>query len=31
VDVRRYVRGDPKALTAIALKEPQEKLTRAEL
>jgi hypothetical protein len=31
VDVRRYVRGDPKALTAIVLKEPQEKLTNAEL
>lgn len=31
VDVRRYVRGDPKALTAIALKEPQEKLTDEEL
>ena len=31
VDVRRYVHGDPKALTAIVLKEPQEKLTREEL
>jgi hypothetical protein len=31
VDVRPYVRGDPKALTAIVLKEPQEKLTRSEL
>ena len=31
VDVRRYVRGDPKALTPIALKEPQERLTDAEL
>jgi hypothetical protein len=31
VDVRRYVRGDPNALTAIVLKEPQEKLTEAEL
>jgi hypothetical protein len=31
VDVRRYVRGDPAALTAIVLKEPQERLTRAEL
>jgi hypothetical protein len=31
VDVRRYVRGDPKALTATVLKEPQEKLTRAEI
>jgi hypothetical protein len=31
VDARRYVRGDPKALTAIVLKEPREKLTRAEL
>ena len=31
VDVRRYVRGDPKALTAIVPKEPQEKLTDAEL
>lgn len=31
VDVRRYVRGDPKALTATVLKEPQEKLTDAEL
>ena len=31
VDVRRYVRGDPASLTPIVLKEPQEKLTRAEL
>lgn len=31
VDLRRYVRGDPKALTAIVLKEPREKLTREEL
>jgi hypothetical protein len=31
VDVRRYVRGDPAALTAIMLKEPQERLTDAEL
>lgn len=31
VDVRRYVRGDPAALTVIVLKEPQEKLTREEL
>jgi hypothetical protein len=31
VDVRRYVRGDPAALTPIVLKEPREKLTRAEL
>jgi hypothetical protein len=31
VDVRRYVRGDPKALAAIVLKEPREKLTDAEL
>jgi hypothetical protein len=31
VDVRRYVRGDPAALTAIVLKEPQERLTLAEL
>ena len=31
VDVRRYVRGDPAALTAIVLKEPQERLTEAEL
>ena len=31
VDVRRYVRGDPKALTPIVLKEPQERLTREEL
>lgn len=31
VDVRRYVRGDPAALTAVVLKEPQEKLTDAEL
>ena len=28
VDVRRYVQGDPAALTPIVLKEPQEKLTR---
>jgi hypothetical protein len=31
VDVRRYVRGDPVALTAIILKEPQERLTQEEL
>jgi hypothetical protein len=31
VDVRRYAQGDPKALTATVLKEPQEKLTDAEL
>jgi hypothetical protein len=31
VDVRRYVRGDPAALTAIVLKEPQERLTRDEI
>jgi hypothetical protein len=31
VDVRRYVRGDPAALTPVVLKEPQEKLTDAEL
>jgi hypothetical protein len=31
VDVRRYVRGDPKALTALELKEPRERLTREEL
>jgi hypothetical protein len=31
VDVRRYVRGDPRALIAIVLKEPQEKLTDEEL
>jgi hypothetical protein len=31
VNVRRYVRGDPAALTAIVLKEPQEKLTSEEL
>jgi len=31
VDVRRYVRGDPALLTAIVLKEPQERLTDAEL
>jgi hypothetical protein len=30
VDVRRYVRGDPAALTPVVLKEPQEKLTREE-
>ena len=30
VDVRRYVRGHPAALTAIVLKEPQERLTREE-
>ena len=30
VDVRRYVHGDPKALIAIVLKEPQEKLTYEE-
>src|SRR5450756_757215 len=31
VDVRRYVQGNPAALTAIVLKEPQEKRTHAEL
>ena len=31
VDVRRYVQGDPEALTAIVLKEPRERLTDAEL
>ncbi len=31
VDVRRYVQGNPAALTAIVLKEPRERLTRAEL
>jgi hypothetical protein len=31
VDVRRYVRGDPAALTAIVPKEPRERLTDAEL
>jgi hypothetical protein len=31
VDVRRYVRGDPAVLTAIVLKEPQDKLTMEEL
>jgi hypothetical protein len=31
VDVRRYVRGDPAALTAAVLKEPRERLTDAEL
>lgn len=31
VDVRRYVRGNPAALIAIVLKEPQERLTRDEL
>ena len=30
VDVRRYVRGDPKLLIAIVLKEPQETLTDEE-
>jgi hypothetical protein len=30
VDVRRYVRGDPAALTATVLKEPRERLTREE-
>jgi len=30
VDVRRYVRGDSKALIAIVLKEPREKLTYEE-
>lgn len=30
VDVRRYVHGDPKALIAVVLKEPQEKLTYEE-
>ena len=31
VDVRRYVRGDPAALTPVVLKEPLEKLTQEEL
>src|SRR5450756_442436 len=31
VDVRRFVRGGPAALAAIVLKEPQERLTSAEL
>jgi hypothetical protein len=31
VDVRRYVRGNPKALKALVLKEPHERLTDAEL
>jgi hypothetical protein len=31
VNARRYVRGDPAALTAIVLKEPQERLTREEI
>ncbi len=31
VDVRRYVRGDPAALTAVVLKEPRERLTHEEL
>jgi hypothetical protein len=31
VNVGQYVRGDSKALTAIVLKEPREKLTRDEL
>jgi hypothetical protein len=31
VDVRRYVRGHPAALTAIVLKKPREKLTDEEL
>jgi hypothetical protein len=31
VDVRRYVRGDLRALVAIVRKEPQEKLTDEEL
>jgi hypothetical protein len=30
VDVRRYVRADPEDLTAVVLKEPQEKLTYEE-
>jgi hypothetical protein len=30
VDVRRYVRGDPAALTATVLKEPRERLTQEE-
>ena len=30
VDVRRYVRGDPKSLVAIVPKEPQERLTDEE-
>jgi hypothetical protein len=31
VDVRRYVRGDRAALTAVVLKEPKEKLTNEQL
>jgi hypothetical protein len=31
VDVRRYVRGDPVALTPVVLKEPQERLTPEEI
>lgn len=31
VDVRRYVRGDPAALTAIVVKEPKERLTHEEI
>ena len=31
VDVRRYVRGDPAALTVTVLKEPRERLTDEEL
>ena len=31
VDVRRYVRGDPAAVTAIVLREPRERLTNEEL
>jgi hypothetical protein len=31
VDIRRYVQGNPKALVAIVLKEPEEKLPREEL
>ena len=31
VDVRRYVRGDPAALTVTVLKEPRERLTQEEL
>jgi hypothetical protein len=31
VDVRKYVQGDPAALAFVVLKEPRERLTRAEL
>jgi len=31
VDVRRYVRGDPAAVTAIVPREPRERLTNEEL